>query len=118
MTILKLYVLIKSRKKEKKTRRLVLLVLVTPTALRILLTSTVFVLRNWLKDRATIFTHPPKNINYRPSERERWIITLLVAANTVCALIRGHIIFLKEGDDSNWLIKLKCLLLFINEIEL
>lgn len=103
------------------TWRLVLVVLGAPRALRILLTSTIFVLRNWLKDWATIFTHPPKNINYRPSERERWIITLLVAANTVCTLIRGQIIFLKDWDDSNWLIKMReikeHLLLFINVVE-
>lgn len=114
------------QKKKKKqgaggTWRLVLVVLGAPRALKILLTSTIFVLRNWLKDFATIFTHPPKNINYRPSERERWIITLLVAANTLCTLIRGQIIFLKDWGDSNWFIKMReireHLLLFINVVE-
>lgn len=47
------------------------LVLGAPRAPRILLTSTVFVLCNWLKDWATIFTHSPKNINYRVREGKR-----------------------------------------------
>lgn len=80
-----------------KIWRFVLVVLGAPRAPRILLTSTIFVLHNWLKDQATMFTHSLKNLNYRPNERK---MDHHVAA-TVCSLVRGQTIFLKHWDDSD-----------------